>query len=222
MSDTAPAPKQPEKSSQLAGCRKGCGILLAGVIILTLIILVGSSFLPESETDDPPDQGSGAPASTEMPTQRQSATEVPQAALNPASGGLGLTGSEWRAVHGEPTGTGASTSFAEEGWRVDHLEFAEDTQPWNFTIRLNEPVDLATAQAIAAQYIPTDATVVEEYPRPEDDSDVVLYHSEWLAGAMDGPWLDAEPGPFLAVYGWEGDDRSTGIIYILIATSHNP
>jgi hypothetical protein len=173
----------------------------------------------EQETIDPDFDGLACEAAGSDPTG------APRAKVNPASGGLGLTGSEWKAAYGNPIETEFSanvTSFAGAGGRVDHQGFSDDGQSIQFTINFEEPVALDVAQSVAEKYFPADTKLIREYSRPSLIQNVALYHSTWLGENMSGPWLDAEPGSFLAIYHWEGESASTRIGSVLIGVSHNP
>lgn len=225
-SRTASPPEQEvafvkKKRGCLGGCLGRVGALVLGVIGLIVVVAVIATVATNSPSDDAPpvnDQGAREAAGSDP-------TGAPRAKVNPASGGLGLTGSEWKAAYGNPIETEFSanvTSFAGAGGRVDHQGFSDDGQSIQFTINFEEPVALDVAQSVAEKYFPADTKLMREYSRPSLIQNVALYHSTWLGESMSGPWLDAEPGSFLAIYHWEGEGASTRIGSVLIGVSHNP
>lgn len=208
----------PPSSSGGIGCL-GC----AGIIVLISVVFGLVSWLFSLDDED-----SG--------TERRESSQIeerPRVETNSASGGLGLTTDAWRAIYGEPVETRFDEFLdrypGEGGYYVD-IRFVTNTADGmtHINITFDPPVEPAVAEAIVADYLPADATVVREYRNDLADQPVTLYRSEWLGDTL-GPgnddvwWGDAGPGAFHALYWWQDNDLATGkISNASIALSHNP
>ncbi len=175
--------------------------------------------------------GAANPQPTPVPPTA-TATEVPQVVVNPASGGLGLTTSEWLAVRGEPVVTQFGDAIArypgDGNFYVDIPSYTDPKQITQMDFDFSPPVELEAAEAVVGQYLPADAERLDECRDDLSDGHVVLYHSAWLAETInpDGEfstWLGTEPGSFFALYGWRSNDPSTErVAYVMVALSHSP
>lgn len=157
-------------------------------------------------------------------------------ALETPSDGLGISGAQWIETFGEPIDSDLPDpfmSFGSDELRIDVPIFEKDRPVTGFTIRFQEAIPLSDAQKITEVVTPKDSNPIEVYPAPVSESRVELYHSDWLAEEVQPTadmvelgldhWRNAEPGDFIAIYGWEDDDPGSEMVNrIIVATGNNP
>jgi hypothetical protein len=170
-----------------------------------------------------PNSPTAAPAPPTTAPVPSTATPVPAPAAPTArpfaSGGLGLSRSEWERLHGAPTrDDGLFLSYKDGAYVATfvygNLHHAE--RVWGD----RNPVTLQVAREVGKTLIPVDAQLVRSYVAP-GSRDVDLYRSESLKTrfAPDDPaWVGAEPGVLIVIY-----RAATGpVTSIVVATGNNP
>jgi hypothetical protein len=195
------------------------------VVLMIAMLLFPSSgqVLAQSACDDT----TGAIQPTTIP---------PDDAEERESKALGLTSTEWIEIFGEPIDSPLPEPMARFGsdeLAIDVPLFDEGSRITGFTVRFETSVEFAIAHEIVTIAIPVDAERLEAYPAPVSESCVVLYHSDWLAEVIEpnpeleelglDQWVNAEPGDFIVLYGWEDADPSTErVSRIIVAIGNNP
>lgn len=166
----------------------------------------------------------------------QATTMSPDDAEERESNALGLTGAEWIEIFGEPIDSPLPepmARFGNDDLEIDVPLFNAESRITGFTVRFETSVEFAIADEIVTIAIPVDAERLEAYPAPVSDSCVVLYHSDWLAEVIEpnpelealglDQWINAEPGDFIVLYGWEDADPSTErVSWVIVAIGNNP
>lgn len=146
-------------------------------------------------------------------------------------GGLGLTGKEWREIWGDPDAEPKGKYWKFEYKRfgvVARLLYLEDDQhEVGFDVSPAAPVARDRLTPNVERFLPEDAVLVEEYPRPSGPGTVVISNSQWLAArflALDDPvisdWFPGgNPGDIIAIY---QENESGDVENVVIGMGNNP
>ena len=141
------------------------------------------------------------------------------AAPHYASGGLGLTQSEWESTYGKPArDNGTIKSYANDQYiiiyldgRIMHLE-----RVWGD----NAPQSQEFALGAVRPHFPRDARVIESYTAPRSGNPVDRYHSESLAALFPpANFVGGEPGDFVVIYRLNAAGQVTSAV---IGIGNNP
>ena len=180
----------------------------------TVIVVATSTTVPTSAATS-----TVAPTDTPIPTETTVPTEIPlPPTLTPIaststpevqqieSGGLGLSISQWEAMHGPPSGDGPNGTYY-EGQKYDVVSFDGPIQRIFVTYGDARPASVEVAQLESKTLIPNDAKLLQSRKISDIDSTVYsdVYRSESLAAVIDAlppvqgssrPWRGADPGTF--------------------------
>jgi endonuclease YncB( thermonuclease family) len=154
------------------------------------------------DTQAPPPTPTDTPPPTPLPTDTLVPTLPPTAMSSPtpvpyASGGLGLSRSEWERVHG----AGTAADFGVEYEQGRYIVQFQDDRVWYIERQWSSPVLLEDAQAQGVQLIPHDSQLVQSYS-PENLPELVvdLYQSDSLAPLF-ANWAGGSAGRLEVVCG---------------------
>lgn len=156
----------------------------------------------------------------------------PTVAAKLPSGGLGLTGRQWKQLYGKPGNPPYSqyaAGYKEQGYTVALYYLGDTDQIQMFDLRLDNPLDPDVAATIIADFLPKDATQLDRY-RADEISVVLAWHSDWLASTQvnsldptdtSGLWPNANPGDFITLL-WSKQAGDPTVTMVLFNLGNNP
>jgi hypothetical protein len=149
---------------------------------------------------------------------------VPPIAFEPtysfASGGLGLSRSDWETLYGSPSAeTPEYVRYGSEGALIRDVVFLDD-RVVSVDLQSAQPLAIEQAMANGIAALPADAQQINTYtPVDRPQATVTVYRSQSLAdrlGADPKYWPTADPGTLVLSY----DLEPGGIRRVLIRTGN--
>jgi hypothetical protein len=190
----------------------------------------GTATKTEPSTRDKVSNSNESAASTTTQQKAVQPIGPPQpSAANPstyASGGLGLSRTDWERAHGSPTqNIGGMINYEGNKYTVT---FADDNASYiEYTWGDRNAVTLDDARLQAKLLVPSDAKLVRAYT-PREGRTADLYMSESLksrfrpidmpSGKSLSPWIGGKPGNFLILYRLPNNHVTS----LVIALGNNP
>lgn len=161
-----------------------------------------------------------APALSRTPTSLPPPTLIPTSILTSrfASGGLGLTQSEWEATYGPPTrADGSGSSYANDQYLVVY----RDERVVQLERRWGEanPQSRLFASGVVQPLLPRDARFIRSTTTPGSGGPVDWYHSDALATLFPASrFVGGAPGDFSISYRLNSTGQVTAAVVALGAT----